>query len=1011
MKTFFKASLIATAIASIPSSAFALGAGPINVRSGLGQPLRAEVPLSATAQELQTLSAKVASPDAFRQANITYSATLTGLRLSVDSSGSRPVLRITSERPVNEPFIDLLVEFNWASGKLTREYTFLLDPVDLAPARPLAAPVTQPSVAAAPVPPLRPAQAGPSAGADSYTVQRGDTLQRIADTHRPADTTLDQMLIALLRANPAAFHDGNINRLRAGAVLRIPPAEQIGEIAPAEARREVVAQAADFDAYRKRLAGAATTVSEPADEAAQAAAGRITPRVEETPTEAAATDRVQVSRAADADAAGGSDGARDERLRALEEDLVARDRALTEANERLGELERSIRDLQKLIELKSEQLAQLQQQTGTGAPPAEAPAAPAAAPGAAPAEPAPAAEAESKPAAEAAPAVPAAEPAPVQVAAEVAPKPAEPAPKPVEAAPKPARKPVVPPAPEPQPSFVDELLGDPLTLAAGGGVLALLLGYAGYKVSRRRKENEGASPTIGLMSEAPTGPNSVFGVTGGQSVDTSNSSVLQTDFSQTGLSSIDTDEGVDPVAEADVYMAYGRDAQAEEILVDALKADPSRIAIYLKLLEVYAARKSLKQFETTAAELYARTGGEGPEWAKAAALGRDIDPENPLYLGGDSSAPITEQGEKVRSSAAANAAAAAAVVAGLAEESEAEALPAADESAGALDFELPDVAEQTLESAAAALDEAAGQAANVLDLPEAGAATAAQMKDTWAMPGGLSPFGGTDAAAPAEPAGEAVDTNVLDFDLGFGDASETPAPAAEGEPAVAGNDLVLDFDTDLPAAGGEVPSVTATVVGSPADIERLGGIGEASVVQALETGASEEFDATATVVESLGTYGQTKRNEAVVDLESPEAPQSFDLSATVIESSGTYGAGGEQEDEGVIDLEKTSFDNSLLDFDFEIDAPATPAAGEPPAMDLSSIDLNLEPAAAEKAGAEPAAAAEGGAGQEVDTKLELARAYEEMGDKEGARELLEEVLREGSAEQQASARQVLSRLD
>jgi pilus assembly protein FimV len=123
----------------------------------------------------------------------------------------------------------------------------------------------------------------------------------------------------------------------------------------------------------------------------------------------------------------------------------------------------------------------------------------------------------------------------------------------------------------------------------------------------------------------------VFGATGGQSVNTTDSSVIQTDFSQSGLSAIDADEGVDPVAEADVYMAYGRDAQAEEILLDALKTDPSRLAIYLKLLEIYAQRKSLKQFETTATDLYSRTGGDGTEWTKAAELGRKIDPENPLY--------------------------------------------------------------------------------------------------------------------------------------------------------------------------------------------------------------------------------------------------------------------------------------------------------------------------------------------------------------------------------------------
>jgi pilus assembly protein FimV len=126
--------------------------------------------------------------------------------------------------------------------------------------------------------------------------------------------------------------------------------------------------------------------------------------------------------------------------------------------------------------------------------------------------------------------------------------------------------------------------------------------------------------------------NSVFGATGGQSVDTTASS-MATDFSQASISAIDAEEGVDPVAEADVYMAYGRDAQAEEILLDALKTDPTRTAIHVKLLEIYAGRKNNKQFETLASDLYAQTGGVGADWEKAAAMGMKLDPANPLYGG------------------------------------------------------------------------------------------------------------------------------------------------------------------------------------------------------------------------------------------------------------------------------------------------------------------------------------------------------------------------------------------
>jgi pilus assembly protein FimV len=1009
MKTLLKASLIASAIAAIPSSALALGAGPINVFSGLGQPLRAEVPLYATPQELQSLSARIASPEAFRQANLQYSPALSQVRVSVERSGNQPVLRITSDRPVNEPFLNVLLELSWDAGRLVREYTFLLDPVSLPPTRtPQVAPVAAPTPAR-----IAPAAAAETVSSGSYRVQRGDTLRRIAEANRPAEVTLEQMLIALARQNPAAFDSGNINRLKAGAVLQIPSAEQARAIDHAEARREVMAQVADFDAYRRRLAAAAPAATS-ADSSGQASEGKITPRVEDAARPDTGADRVQVSRSTDQ--AGSGDVGTADRLRVLEEDLAARDRALDEANQRLADLERSIRDLQKLIELKNEQLALLQQQAGLNAPSAtnaQMPAQDAAS--TTPDQAAPATPVQ-VPAVE--PQASAVEPKPEPQAAqqaglEAAPKAEDAASKPEEAASKPqaespaVRKPAPPPEPQPQPSFLEELLGDPLILGAGGGALALLLGYAGFKLRQRRKHNEQAESSA-LMSQLPTGPNSVFGTTGGQSVDTTSSSVLQTDFSQSGLSSIDTDEGVDPVAEADVYMAYGRDAQAEEILVDALKADPARLAIYLKLLELYAARKSTKQFETIAAELYARSGGEGAEWEKAAALGREIDPDNPLYAqmrqgpatpeaALDNKTGSQPDRAETLSAAAAGALGAAAVAAdGMSSKTPAGAREGAaqhatveqaeeelTQSVGALEFELPDI-----EPGQTAVEQAAA--------PATGQTGETQLKDTWTMPGGQLAFTDTDTGAePATPEASLpeIDPNVLDFNLDF----ETPG-AAEPQKGAAPVEQSSQADS---ITGSVKPSSGENAAADSAFID-------------LDLPAADAVD---------------------FDLDAPQAPAGrageggADLAATVIAGADSYGS--ETQVDGievysapsgdVVDLEASSFDTNLLDFDFELDAPPAGATGEPPALDLSNIDLELEAPQPEQSGAgeapETAADAalssidDGAGGQEVDTKLELARAYEEMGDKEGARELLEEVLREGNDSQQAAARELLARLD
>ena len=207
-------------------------------------------------------------------------------------------------------------------------------------------------------------------------------------------------------------------------------------------------------------------------------------------------------------------------------------------------------------------------------------------------------------------------------ATEAAKAPDAPKAEPAKAAPKAAPKAVLPPPPPP--SFVDELVDDPVMLGGAGAVLVGLLGYGAYAYRKKRKSQFENSV---LGASTPMDSSSVFGSSGGQNVDTG-SSQFQTDFSQGGVGAIDTDE-VDPIAEADVYMAYGRDAQAEEILKEALAKDPSRHTVTAKLLEIYAARKDMNAFESTASVLHSATGGEGADWGKAAALGLSIDPQNP----------------------------------------------------------------------------------------------------------------------------------------------------------------------------------------------------------------------------------------------------------------------------------------------------------------------------------------------------------------------------------------------
>jgi pilus assembly protein FimV len=159
--------------------------------------------------------------------------------------------------------------------------------------------------------------------------------------------------------------------------------------------------------------------------------------------------------------------------------------------------------------------------------------------------------------------------------------------------------------------------------AAAGAALVLLLGLALY---RRRRQIQAASEDSDA-SDSRLQPDSFFGGSGGQRINTAEapSSMMYSP------SQIDAAGDVDPVAEADVYLAYGRDLQAEEILREALRATPQRIAIHVKLLEILARRNDLADFEPLAREAYALTGGTGPHWDQIASLGLEIDPSNPLY--------------------------------------------------------------------------------------------------------------------------------------------------------------------------------------------------------------------------------------------------------------------------------------------------------------------------------------------------------------------------------------------
>jgi len=929
----------------------------MTIQSALGQPLRAEVEITALSrEEASSLTAKLAPQDAFRRAGLEFNPALTTLRFAVDRRpDGRAFVRISSTQPINEPFVDLLVELNWATGRFVREYTFLLDPPELriagrdvveggnSQSSTVVAPVaaSQPAAVAQPAP-AAPVESKPAAAAASgaqrraaapapaaqpatstsapggpIEVKTGDTLGAIASSVRPEGVTLDQTLIALYQANPSAFF-GGVHQLKAGATLTVPDRQTIASVDPGYAREQIRVHTRNFNEYRSRLA--ASTRSVTTGKAGQSVEGKVTAQVEDKGAPSASGDQLKLSKsetAATPSAAGaaGATGTASSRSGASAEQRVASEAALGEAQSRVSELEKNVSDLQRLLELKNRQLAELQKQfeeakatgkvaAGTIAPaPAagQAPAPVAEGPKAAATE-APKAAAPAAPRAEAPAAVPAtpaaadaaksgSAPAPVTQESKPADTAAT-APKPAQATPSPA---VPAKAPAPQASFVDDMMSNPLMLPGLGAILALAAGYGWYAMRRRRKVEKFEDSLIATEGFAT---NSLFGSTGGQSVDT-NAGVFGASTKDSGVDVHSTE--VDPIAEAEVYIAYGREAQAEEILREALRRQPERQSIRAKLLEILSGRKDVAGFNAAATEMHQQTGGQNEEWAKVVTMGLALDPDNPLYTG---RGPVEAASEPV---------------------AQAE-VPAEVSSSDVPRAEAP-----------------SGDAEVVEPPPRAQASQAASDEDVTPDFGLLEGTGATFA-----------DTRPL--------AEKEAARKAKADDEIPSLDFDLELgDTTIGRAGDMLASTR------DADTE-----GDASELERAVEGRFElpSLDLpTAASPEAAGEGAERVRAEAEDDL-------NIDLPAL----------------EG-------------LTRPAEARASAAAPRDAEAEMELSAIGLDLETA--------PPAAPPGADAvkwQEMSTKLDLASAYEEIGDKEGARELLEEVVKGGDGDQQQKARSMLAKI-
>jgi len=909
LKLFVRTLGVIVALA-VSGSVCAVGMGAISITTGLGEPLRAEIKLVAASKADNRLSASLASPEAFKTSGIDYPSALPKLKFQVVSrTGGEPYISVTSELPVNEPIVNLLVQLDWSSGKLLREYIFLLDPPGFNAQQPAAtevqplAPVVtrvgdakpavsknQPMLVHAPMDekanatkqttaavktkasatkkqaaakkvasaPQPVARAKPASG--KVTVRRGDTLSKIARESRPAGVSLERMLVALYRVNENVFDDKNMNRIQAGRILRIPNKNELESVAQKEAVKEIHMQTADWQAYRQRLAAATGSAVERVSR--HEVSGKIRTSVADK-TPAAKKSAKEIVRLSKGEAPGNKSVSNNivalkNKLHSIEEEVISKDKELDNRKERIAMLEKNIAVMQRLIKLKTAALP----------------------------------SAEVKP-----------EVKPIQNKVEE-PKSVKPAEIPVVAsavlppvsavvAAKPVVKhlPKVAPPP-PATSWLDEFLAEPLYLA--GAALALL-GLVGLILVRRRRASEEYieedESTVAYITE-PVAPSPDTG-----------------DFTHTTTSPLSATEDlsdVDPISEAELFLNFGRDVQAEDILKDALTKNPGNQLVRLKLLSIYENRKDTNTFAVVAQQV--QDSGDAAAWAQAAEMGRKLEPGNPMY-GGDGEDVAVTEGTPIA-------------------ETESE------QTASSLDFDL----------------------------------------------GAESPAAEVDVIAVGE-----TTSSGLDFDLDL-DSPIEPAIEAEASdvPLATEKDDVssaMDFDIgfkipteDEPVARVEENYISTVVIEPPKEKEAL------ELALDIEETSSAPVELDFDVSKSLA---------------SPAKVEELKI------------APAEEAEDGVEKAMTFSLDiPGMEELDVEDSPPVQDEPKEAPAIDLSFINLNVgesETSLEE----EP----KNSHWHDVATKLDLAKAYQEMGDASGAREILEEVLAEGDDKQRDTANEMLYQIN
>lgn len=1007
----------------IPGGASALGLGEIHLKSALNQAFDANIDLlSVKADELDGVKVTLASPEAFERAGADRLFILTKLRYEPDlDEAGRPVIHVTTRQAIREPFLNFLIEVNWAKGRLVREYTVLLDPpvtLDRKPAS-IKAPAAAPAAMQPPPPPVSQSshQALPLAvppadpvgdavasliGANEYgPVMASESLWKIASETKPQGVTVEQMMMALQRKNPQAFVRQNVNNLKRGAILRMPTQEEIDFLSVLEAKVKFSNQVAEWNTSRA-TAPVGNASGEPVTAATDA-------------TQPAPVSKLKLASVRpEGEGKGGvSEGDGTEEITSkLENELIlAREQFESAKQERselssqVSQLESQLTDLENLLTVRNEQLARLQNELKR--PETDVNVAPEIVGEAVEAEVELATDIEGDNEEELE-IVDTEDEASDAEEIEIADEALEISQESPSAPQEMSQSTPAPEAAEPASteSILDVLKGlfeNNMAVAAGGGLAILLLLLL---LARRRGADSDEFEESILIGTQGEDTESLGGSTDDTEVGISEATETSflSEFSHSDMDVLQDDTGeVDPVAEADVYIAYGRYQQAEELLRQAIDRDPEQIRSHLKLLEILFVTKNALAFTETAEMLAAKNSEQidADNWQQVIAMGHQLNPEHELFESAEGGGVLGGQVE----SAIASVSGAEAIV-----DEEDEDLDLMDLSELTADFDMDDEALDRGEGSMSSLLEDDGLDFDLnlgLDKPEHEdallSADIAEIGADTELDDALLEISTELLDSSISELDTEIETSELNESISLDDPFEVDMldeddsePADDAEVLLGGSeDLAAELSsfTDEPISdelsddgdlAAEFSSTGDDLQGNQTSAQELeqalsGLTEDLSLDDVLEVDDQAELDGLTAGEESgLDPGGELE------ELNSLDEPLSIDgLTEKTLEP-----------DELVLDDPDTAEDETLEPLASDEGLIIEDESASNLLMDESLSELMEEPDEIDK----------------VNTKLDLARAYVEMGDEEGARSILDEVLNEGDDAQKEDAQGLLGRL-